>query len=143
MEKKNKVINRNFNRPATVMNIKNNFKKNDEKNQKMQNNIAVISNKEMIDEQKIFKRMLTNKNYRNEDPQLIKSNNYNKTMETLTNSLHAINNKPKIPKKVDISQRNPTYFLKRSATNSFNSNNNYRTPGTIRKEELKTIEDMI
>lgn len=87
--------------------------------------------------------MLTNSSDRNQVPEIIKSNNYSKTMEPLNYFIQTINNKTKIQKKPNsTNQRNSRYFLKKNATNSFSSSG-YKTQGAIRKDEIKNIENMI
>ena len=125
------------------MNKKNNYKKNDEKNQINQNNTVVISNKEMIDEETIFKRKLMNRRSKNQVPQSAKVNIYNVTMEPLDNFKQMINNKSKIQEKLNrTNQRNGKYFLKQNASNSGRSSG-FRNHNNIRKGEAKSIENMI
>ena len=136
--KKNKIINKNLNRPATVMDIKNN-----EKFKVNQNNIAVLSNKDLKKEQKTLTRMLTNKKIENQDRQAKIVNYYNITMEPLNNFIQAINYKPITQKKPNsTNQKTKKYFLNQN-TNNFGNSTSYKTQKILRNGEVKTIENMI
>ena len=135
--KKNKVNNKNSNRPATDMDIKNNNKKE---------NISDISSKEMINDHKNLKKMVTNQRNENQELQSLNANDINDinaTMEPLTYFVKTINNKPISERSTNsLNKKKSRIFLKQDTYNS-NYTKSYRTLGNIRKEEAKTLENMV
>ena len=135
--KKNKVNNKNSNRPATDMDIKNNNKKE---------NISDISSKEMINDHKNLKKMVTNQRNENQELQSLNVNDIkdiNATMEPLTYFVKTINNKPISERSTNsLNKKKSRIFLKQDTYNS-NYTKSYRTLGNIRKEEAKTLENMV
>ena len=84
----------------------------------------------------------TNKKIGSLDPQSMKVNYYNVTMEPLTYTIQTLNNNTKILKKPSSTNQRNRYFLKQNANNNDNSSG-YRTQRIIRKAETKAIEKMI
>ena len=138
---KNKALNKNFNKPPTVMNIRKTYK-NTEKSPIIQNNIAILSKTELNDP-KSYKRLLTNKNTVSPDAKSLNVNFFNSTTNSLTQSVQTISGKLNSKKKpYSTNQKNNKIFLKHNLYNSGNSVS-YRTHGGIRKEETRSIENMI
>ena len=136
--KKNKLNPRNFSRPVTALNYKNNNNLFEQTSFK-QNNNDIITNNEFINNR--GNRLLSykeNKKIGNQGPKTVSVNVYNATMNSLGQFIQASKYNTNYKKKSNSSnQKNNIYYLKQN-----NANPNIRASGGMKKEETRKIENI-
>ena len=135
--KKNKINQRNFSRPATALNYKNNNNIFEQTSFK-QNNEIVINNEFINNRGNRLSSYKENKKVGNKEPKTVNVNIYNATMNSLGQFIQTsnfnVNNKKK---SISSNPKNNKYFLKQN-----NANPNTKAFGGMRKEDTRKIENI-